>query len=120
MGPPQSWIDITFPRQEPPLPAANGDPLISFVGDRIRWMESGVPPEAAEHRDKPTGPLIERHAKAIRALCRGYRRVVARYGDALDRGAPASEVAALRAAVGDVAATWRGERGWREDWSDIR
>ena len=63
--------------------------------------------------------MVVRYAHHVLDLTAGYRRVVMRYGDALDAGAPSGEVDQLRRAVATIAAVWRTKaHGWRSEWLD--
>jgi hypothetical protein len=115
MGEPKSWIDAHFPRSTVELPRTR-ERLVAFVSNRIRWEENGLGPEAREHHDKPAGQVVYRYAQTMRSMFDVQRRAVARYAAAVDADAPAEVQAALRAAVVDIAAQWRGHPGWDDSW----
>jgi hypothetical protein len=115
LGQPQSWIDQHFTRPEPPLPDANGDPLIAFVNHYVATWENQVATEAREYSTGPHGAAFLRWAHDIRRQCAALRRVLARYGEARDTGSP--QVPLMREQIRDLATAWNNVRDWPDDWT---
>lgn len=116
LGAPQSWIDNTFAKPEPPLPNRKGDDLLDFVCTHLAHWESQVATEAQEYHDREiTGEALVRYAYDIRRQCAAIRRILVRYAEARDEQAP--ELAELREVIDDLARAWVNQPTWREDWS---
>ena len=119
LGDPPTWRQIEFGPQLPVLPRRHPDPIVTFVASQVHTLEDQVQTEAVEHRKRDLGPVVVRYAHHVLDLTAGYRRVVMRYVDALDAGAPAGEVDQLRRAVAAIAVVWQKKaHGWRSEWLD--
>jgi hypothetical protein len=115
LGQPQSWVELNFRKQEPPLPDPLGDPLLRFLCSQLHSWEDQVVVEANEYHRQPLGAALVRYAQDIRHQLAAIRLVLVRYAEARDADAP--EAPALRAVLDDLATAYQHRHpDWREDW----